>query len=500
MDGQVGKGAGVWPWLKESGLTLGMGFDTLRCEACATALTGNIVAIPPDEGQTSSYNLEIVEDEYEFLESLQISASASFKGFGYEAGAEYNLQRQVEIHRYSVFLIACVRVTNGQTRFDGPQFTQYARQTYDNAPPDQHRMHFARTYGDSFVSAITWGGELFAAFSFSASSESMKQTITASISASIQGLVASGSGSAAFQDAINEIRKHHSTVLVVDQRGGNNPPPDLSIDAIVTAAKAFPASVHGHATEISFYSQRYERVPTPGQTIPTEATAAEDSLDRLAKARSKLVQLQSDLRFVKANLAMFAVEDTDDIDKRLDDIDDSIHQTGVLASNLAQHRYDQNLSPYTHPGTAGMRPAPKIPSGKRIPGVFLNVVSAGNGHGTEIKPDSDGWYRAGYMLSFMIGGITFPAGTTLKYKAHRADIAWTDDTPLGAQTAAGNNAYLQGIKIWVEGPEASRYQVFYRVLDERGNVWDAQDKDGALAGTTGMYRQIVAIKFEIWFA
>lgn len=492
---QVGDDVALWPWMGDQGIDIGVGFDTLRVEPAASAISAENVKLDQGTGQRVTYYLELIQDEHEFREKLHISVSASLKGLAGRGSARLDLYQDTDIHSFDVFLLAHVSVVNGTRSVANPQFNSLARQMYDHTPGGSKRANFVRQYGDTFVASVTYGGELFALFQFSASSAESRQQIISGISGSLGGLTNSFKASVDFERSVVEITKHQFTKLTITRNGGIGPLPPPDLQSLLEAIRKFPDAVAApNDVQLAFFTQRYARVPTGSSSIiDTEAVDAQRAFDGLADARDALEQRRSDLRFARSNIALFGGLDTSSLEKQLDVVEDRLSKIAFNAVQIAKNRFSDNFVMYASQGVTDLPPPPTILSGTVISSVAVSCAPLMGGPPLEKR--ADGWYGNAEMVSFCVTGANLPPGNILSYFAHRSDIGSSEWATEGNSTASGAGKAIQGIGIKIEGPAAPHYTVAYSVLTERGNVYSAVN--GALAGTVGQYLPIIAMTLQI---
>ncbi|MCI1288348.1 MAG: L,D-transpeptidase family protein [Olsenella sp.] len=104
-------------------------------------------------------------------------------------------------------------------------------------------------------------------------------------------------------------------------------------------------------------------------------------------------------------------------------------------------------------------------------------------------------------LRLSLGNMT--DGSSISVSAHVQNVGWQDwsssaDSENGYAQAGttGKGLRVEAVKIKLDGPVASRYDVWYRVhVQDKG--WMGWTKDGSMAGTTGMGKRVEAIQVTL---
>lgn len=486
-----GSGVSVHPWIDNSSLVLGGGFDTLRFEPCASAVVPkNPESMPSGQGQKTSYELTLVEDEYHYRKSLTITASASFKGWGGKASARMQVYQSLNIDSYNVFLVARVSVVNLTQTLGDVVLRDDARKEWLNEPDGKKRKNFCHVYGDTYVSAVTSGGELFVVFEFSANTKEEQDKLKISLSGSTGGF----SASLDLEKSITEISKHTMTKVLIHRDGGQGDLPSPNLTEILELVRTFPTQVGQHPVPIFFETQLYSRVPDPTH-INLEALEAERRIEDMAKARDALLQRKRDLRVIGKHLDLFDELDAGTVASEISRVDTSLVTIERGAEDVARERYDP-LPKADYPTIQDFSELPVAIDGKLVP-AEIRMVGLVGGVGVDTSVDGHAGEWVGDGIQFRNFSLDCPSipdeEARFEYLIHYAD--WGDKGwyPEPEQTP---QHFHEAIAIKLTGPKASQYSVAYQVKRFGSNA-TYYGRDGTLAGLRGQRMRIAGIRVTV---
>jgi hypothetical protein len=279
-----------------SGMNYGLGFNsvTLDLHPVSAFLNATSTVTPADAGgQDVFYSIQIGSNSLSLAEQLKTSASASLKyGVSGSGSAKASFASSINQNSYTLYVIVTVTVTNHLTTLDltGCSFSPDAVELLH---VDPHR--FLRQYGDSFIYGITNGGEFIGVLQMETSSSSELTSIKAKISGSASYGLFSGSASAKFSQAMQEITSSYSLKGTVMRRGGSGPLIGMTAEELVSAAIKFPQDVGGNmGYNYSAIVIPYAHIPHPGGT-PIYAAHQASILDQLGRIRERMVMYSNDL-------------------------------------------------------------------------------------------------------------------------------------------------------------------------------------------------------------
>lgn len=282
---------------------IGMGFNSDTGIAVGTALEGfTVQADPVATGQAVTSQIVIVNSHEELMDNLSMSFDAQGR-YGFISGsAKASFAENSSYNSTSTFLVAQCLVSNPMTRGQNFQVTQSAQALLST----QRFADFKTAFGDSFVRGLHTGGEYYAVIRITSVSVSKQKDLSATLHAEAQGLVASGSFQAQFQEAnSSDSTRSEYTASMFQQAGtGSQISPTVQIDEVLSRYKQFPqialANPGAYETEVA----TYDTLPLPTPT----AEQQEDFVLAMADARDKklhYIQTRNDLTFALANPGFF---------------------------------------------------------------------------------------------------------------------------------------------------------------------------------------------------
>lgn len=188
---------------------LGQGYyyptDSVRAHAVVSnGVTGNLAST------AVSYDLKYVDDYSSLMKTLSVSASASYGAGGVGANARASFASSSSMSRRNAYVLVRMTVETRTERLR--EFTLRPEASSAAA----NLVNFTPTFGDSFISAITYGGELFALMQFSATSASESQAMKASVKASAGAF----SGGASMAQTVKTMSQGKNVSVKYVQTGG----------------------------------------------------------------------------------------------------------------------------------------------------------------------------------------------------------------------------------------------------------------------------------------
>ena len=241
-------GASIEVGVPESGIELGMGWDTQRAET----IRNRCVRFAPvrEDGQQISLEMSDVSDTSELMERLKVSASMSVKSLVGSASAQAEFASRSKVNRTTNTLLIRATVNNGvlfagpsrpqqpsRFAFPSPQgpseldptawegttdqleLTEFARDLL-GAGGGSNVREFERHCGDSFVSAIFSGAELLATLSFSSTDSNTNRDAKSAVKGELSGFGVKGEAEAQGEGERNQLpqEREHRGAIHADRR------------------------------------------------------------------------------------------------------------------------------------------------------------------------------------------------------------------------------------------------------------------------------------------
>ena len=127
---------------------------------------------------------------------------------------------------------------------------------------------FKSAFGDSFVRGIKTGGEFFAVFRLTALRQTTQESLASTLSAEINGVVASGSFGAQFNQSHSDEKDLSDVEVSFYQASGSGPTASVTLDvqSILQRLKDFPTIAKNDPMPYKVELATYDTIPIP---IPT---------------------------------------------------------------------------------------------------------------------------------------------------------------------------------------------------------------------------------------
>ena len=202
---------------------------------------------------------------------------------------------------------------NAFSSLDEPVLSRDANELVANLNPARFRQRF----GDSFVSGIRTGGEYFAIYQLTSTSQAERESLATEVHAAFNG----GLSSAELSTSINKataLSTSHLEVQVHVFRQGTISEADLSIDDIMHTAKTFPVGVSSEAAfPYAVLLQDYSRLAQPNDRFNyVDIQNQQDTLADLAKKRFEFLSLRDDYSYILKHLDDFQNSDGSSVDRQ----------------------------------------------------------------------------------------------------------------------------------------------------------------------------------------
>ena len=280
-----------------------MGFNSQSGLAVGTPLEGFSVQPNPNAtGMEVSASITIVNSHEELLENLGMSFEAQGRYGFFSGSAKAKFSENSNFNSTSTFLVARCVVENPMLRGKNFKVTADAKALLDA----QRFEEFGQAFGDSFVRGLQTGGEFYSVIRITSVAVGKQVELAATLQAEANGLVASGSFSAAFSQANSSTTTRSEFTATMFQKAGSGAQiaPTVEISEVINRFKTFPQiardSAAAYETEVATYDTLPLPVPTPEEQ--------ESFLLALVDAREKklrYIQTRNDLDFALRNPTFF---------------------------------------------------------------------------------------------------------------------------------------------------------------------------------------------------
>ena len=176
----------------ETGVGLGWGWNTFQAEPIPTVCIEFVPAA--SDAQTTTLDFQEVNDTFELMESMNVSAEVSVKTIGYEGAGQASFAKQVNVTGTSSTFLISAAVQNGAT-FAAPAPLRRGRDDSSVAGASGVRLtraaaalarkkpeEFKDVCGNGFISATMGGARLNTVVSIKTTTRSEKETVKAAVS------------------------------------------------------------------------------------------------------------------------------------------------------------------------------------------------------------------------------------------------------------------------------------------------------------------------------
>lgn len=339
------------------GMSYGRGYNRLTGEAMPSpAVVGETAKIKNAEGQRVTTSCRITTDVKTLHESLGIDIEAGGSYMGFSGSAKVQYAEQCDFSSFSTYIVVKVTVTNAFEDIQDPKFHQDAEELIEA----NNTVRFRERFGDCFISGLRTGGEYFAIYQLTSTSEAKKTSLAIDVEASYQGGLASAELRSRIQTARESTEDHVDTKVYV-YREGSVRTADITAEDIMETARQFPVEVGtGEAFVYGAMLQDYKALKNPNDAFDYyQIEAQRQALKELAEVRFQFLGLRDDISYILKRSDDFVNADGSDVDRGALSAD---FESVVAAINDMQHK----MSEYSR--DAGKAELPRYDTGTvRLP-------------------------------------------------------------------------------------------------------------------------------------
>lgn len=323
----------------------GRGYSTLQGVLKGYAVETSEDTLSEHQLAEVTASLRVITSESELMEELRLHVSASFSSIGGGGGGSIDFFRRHTFNSYSLWLLAKVKVLAG-----GRQMSRYRLTTESRKLAIQGKRHFYERYGDEFVDAVVYGGELNILISFNTSSQQELETLQVSVHGQGGGFSAVGDLTQSMSSAL----KGSSFEMATYVSGYTGKLPEFNITKSATAEERaanlkalldfinnFPKEISQHADKnILYYStlpvQSCDDWPTK---VRMDTRVAGRQIEDLAVLRRQGTRIRSSLEFIMQHPSQF-------IDPRIAEIETMSRDLDKMLLGIDRQAEDYMLAPW----------------------------------------------------------------------------------------------------------------------------------------------------------
>ena len=212
-------------------------------------------------GGRSTVHIQVCESVSELAQALEIDASLSVSYLkAVNVTAKMNFMKKLNATARSVTIVVYASHETGTWMAKDVKLAQGVTAPAD----DEAAADFVDSYGDSYVSAATQGGEYYAVYTFRTETQTEQKELTASLKA--KGVYSGVTAKADVQLKLSDFLKTTSTNWTFDQEITGIANPDLpDQEKLIEFALAFPKKQLDSPVTTGFKVTGYESVPGIGR-------------------------------------------------------------------------------------------------------------------------------------------------------------------------------------------------------------------------------------------
>lgn len=254
---------------------IGRGCDSATGSLFGWSLADKPLARSTAGGQQTEFHYGMVESTQMLARNLNVSASASFAGFGINASVEASYISESSVNAYDLFARLFVRVTNPALQMVRPQLDPAALDLLQRS--GWHA--FTVAYGPEYIGGMVDGGQYHALIQIRTSDFSKREELRVKFSASGFGAKLDAS----FANELKESLKNVETRITLFQSGGIGDRLEASLDQMIEQALTFPRVAAEHPVPFLAIVESYRNTvplpPTPDS--PLDLATRNDTLEEL---------------------------------------------------------------------------------------------------------------------------------------------------------------------------------------------------------------------------
>ena len=218
------------------GMDVGLGFNLLTgTHGRDSAVVGRVTAVEGGHGQHTDTKCQTTTEVTKLHEFLGINVEAEGSYLGFSASAKVDYAEECDFSNFSTYVVIQVRVLNPFESIREPKFSDEAWELLTVGNTDA----FRRRFGDCFISGRQLGGEYYAIYQFTSTSEAKKASLSAQVNAAWTSGLASAELHASIQ---HEQTSEHERVEthIYTYRDGTVREADIALGDILETARSVP--------------------------------------------------------------------------------------------------------------------------------------------------------------------------------------------------------------------------------------------------------------------
>jgi hypothetical protein len=435
------------------GMKIGLGYNRLTGEVMPTkgAAGPSISGLAQAGGQQVSIDCVTVEDVESLHKSLGVSVDAGGSYMGFSGSAKVDYLSSCDFSSFSTYVVVRVSVQNAFNSLDEPELSADAAELVVAG----NSARFRERFGDTFIAGVRSGGEYFAIYQLTSTSESERESLAVQVNAAFSGVVASAELSTAINSATARSASHLQVQVHVFRQGTISEA-DLNLEDIMTTAKTFPIDVSaGNSFPYAVLLQDYSRLRNPNDRFNyIDIQNQQDTLADLAKKRFQFLALRDDYSYMLKHLDDFQNADGTPADRpavvaEQHKVVDAINAMEAQASACAR---DASKCQFTAFDTGQfvkpvLKPTTVTPAGPLVTVPMWDTEDMANNGGEVTFGDGTTVFESGAeSIGLHLNVVRVPA----QERGDSGGIVVGQDPGAGSQVAAGTT-----VTITVTEPDTS---------------------------------------------
>ena len=279
--------------IDDIGINYGVGFDSLAEQVKRSPLINRSSTMLPG-GQRVDFDMKQISSSLELESSLDLSIEGSIgSGILGKVSAKASYMRENAMNQYSLYYLIAVKVKNmPNVLAQDPNFTQAAIDVLQS--PSGLRL-FHQAYGDSFVSAITTGGEYYGIIQINTKSEHDHHEVAEEISAGGWGWNAKQQLNA----TLDKMQRERSVTVKNIIIGGRGVQPTIDVDKMFQTAATFANNVYNYGVPLRDEICDYTVFPEYARIFTDLNLDERILLNRLRNNYLDYLNLKNDIDYVR---------------------------------------------------------------------------------------------------------------------------------------------------------------------------------------------------------
>jgi hypothetical protein len=313
-------------------MAVGVGYD-----AVSGKIRGDGVQRTPVEGEGGEevvFAINAVSSRKELARFMNITASASMRYAMFSGAGKTKYFETLSINQYSIYIVVACVVSHSAKRMRDVVLKDSARQLLASGNSEQFRT----TYGDEFVVGYTSGGEFYGIYELATKSEDEHKKFSQDLQGAGGYGAWSGSGSVAFEIAIQKLSEVLNMTFQMHISGGeSNAPLAITAAELIEFARRFPQTVRGPvAKKHSALFLGYDTLDLPAGPNLIDIAAKRDVLEKLGEKRIRHLDMMAAIDYIIYYHEQFEPFDAQKLRDSWEDLRSDINTMKSSASACAE--------------------------------------------------------------------------------------------------------------------------------------------------------------------